>query len=58
MPLAIADLLLTPLELIGRIVAWVAQPRKHRLRYFGVFAPNLPLRELGEPHVGERAGPP
>jgi hypothetical protein len=41
-----ADLLLTPLELIDRIAALVPPPRKHRLRYFGVFAPNSPLREF------------
>ena len=41
-----ADLLLRPLELIDGIAAWVALPRKHRLRYFGVFAPNSLLREF------------
>jgi hypothetical protein len=41
-----ADLLLTPLELIDRIAALVPPPRKHRLRHFGVSAPNSPLREF------------
>ncbi len=39
------ELHLTPLELIERIAALVAQPRTHRHRYFGVLAPNSPLRE-------------
>jgi hypothetical protein len=52
-----ADLLLTPLEWIDRIAALVPPPRKHRLRYFGALAPNCALRNIGEPHAGERAGP-
>lgn len=35
---------LTPLELIDRIAALVPLPRTHRHRYFGVLAPNSPLR--------------
>ena len=38
------ELHLTPLELIARIAALVPPPRTHRHRYFGVLAPNLPLR--------------
>ena len=38
------DLVLTPLELIDRIAALVPPPRTHRHRYFGVLAPNSPLR--------------
>ena len=38
------ELRLTPLELIDRIAAWVPPPRTHRHRYFGVLAPNSPLR--------------
>ena len=38
------ELNLTPLELIGRIAALVPPPRTHRHRYFGVLAPNSPLR--------------
>ena len=34
----------TPLELIERIAALVPPPRTHRHRYFGVLAPNSPLR--------------
>lgn len=37
-------LALTPLELIHRLVQLVPPPRKHRHRYYGVFAPNAPLR--------------
>ena len=38
------ELQLTPLELIDRIAALVPPPRTHRHRYFGVLAPNSPLR--------------
>ena len=38
------ELILTPLELIDRIAALVPPPRTHRHRYFGVLAPNSPLR--------------
>jgi hypothetical protein len=38
------ELTLTPLELIDRIAALVPPPRTHRHRYFGVLAPNSPLR--------------
>ena len=38
------ELTLTPLELIDRIAALVPPPRIHRHRYFGVLAPNSPLR--------------
>jgi len=37
-------LVLTPLELIDRIAALVPPPRTHRHRYYGVLAPNAPLR--------------
>ena len=40
----VAELVLTPLELIDRIAALVPPPRTHRHRYFGVLAPNSPLR--------------
>jgi hypothetical protein len=39
-----STLLLTPVELIDRIAALVPPPRIHRHRYFGVLAPNSPLR--------------
>ena len=35
---------LTPLELINRIAQRVPPPRTHRHRFYGVRAPNLPLR--------------
>ncbi len=35
---------LTPLELIHRLGQLLTPPRKHRHRYYGVFAPNAPLR--------------
>ena len=38
------EITLTPLELIDRIAALVPLPRTHRHRYFGVLAPNSPLR--------------
>ena len=38
------ELTLTPLELIDRIAALVPPPRTHRYRYFGVLAPNSPMR--------------
>lgn len=38
------DPVLTPLELIDRIAALVPPPRAHRHRYYGVLAPNAPLR--------------
>ena len=39
-----SDLVLTPLELIDKIAALVPPPRAHRHRYYGVLAPNSPLR--------------
>jgi hypothetical protein len=38
------QVILSPLELIARIAALVPPPRLHRHRYFGVLAPNAPLR--------------
>jgi hypothetical protein len=37
-------LLLSPLERIERLVALLPPPRQHRHRYYGVLAPNAPLR--------------
>ncbi|MGB7990389.1 MAG: transposase [Candidatus Methylophosphatis roskildensis] len=37
-------LMLTPLELVDRLAALIRPPRRHRHRYFGVLAPNAPLR--------------
>jgi Putative transposase len=39
-----SDLVLTPLELLDQIAALVPPPRVHRHRYYGVLAPNAPLR--------------
>ena len=36
--------MLTPLELIDKIAALAPRPRTHRHRYYGVLAPNAPLR--------------
>ena len=36
--------MLTPLELIERLAALIPPPRRHRYRYYGVLAPNAPLR--------------
>jgi hypothetical protein len=38
------QLILSPLELIGRIAALVPPPRQHHHRYYGVLAPHSPLR--------------
>ena len=38
------SLMLTPLELLDRLAALIPPPRRHRHRYFGVLAPNSPLR--------------
>lgn len=38
------ELVLTPLELIERIAQLMPPPRTHRHRYYGVLAPNSPLR--------------
>ena len=38
------SLLLTPLELLDRRAALIPPPRQHRHRYYGVLAPNSPLR--------------
>jgi hypothetical protein len=40
----VEQITLTPLELIDRIAALVPPPRTLRHRYFGVLAPNSPLR--------------
>ena len=37
---------LTPLELLERLAALVPPPRVHRHRYYGVLAPNAPLRQV------------
>jgi len=53
---------LTPLQLIDRRAALVPPPRVHRHRYFGVLAPNSPLRAavtaMTVPAVSTPAAPP
>ncbi len=44
-PFGEIELILTPLEFIDRIAQLIPAPRRHRHRYFGVFAPNAPLRK-------------
>jgi hypothetical protein len=46
MPNGCQILHLTPLELLDKLAKLIPPPRKHRLRYYGVFAPNAPLRKL------------
>ncbi|MGF1548785.1 MAG: transposase [Thiotrichales bacterium] len=50
------ELILTPDELIDRIAALIPPPRKHRLRYFGVLAPNSPWRKAVTTMDGGNAG--
>ena len=38
------SLILTPLQLLDRLVALIPPPRKHRHRTYGALAPNSPLR--------------
>ena len=38
-------IILTPLELIDKLVKLVSDPKTHRHRYFGVLAPNSPMRQ-------------
>jgi len=50
------QLILSPLELIGRIAVLVPPPRQHRHRYYGVLAPNSPLRSAVTALAPENAG--
>ncbi|MGB7988180.1 MAG: transposase [Candidatus Methylophosphatis roskildensis] len=51
-------LMLTPLELLDRLAALIPPPRRHRHRYFGVLAPNSPLRAVVTALAGQRAEAP
>ena len=51
------QIILSPLELIGRIAALVPPPRQHRHRYYGVLAPNSPLRPAVTALAPEAAAP-
>jgi hypothetical protein len=50
---------LAPFEFLDRLADLIPQPRKHRRRYHGVFAPNHPLRPavtaLAVGNVGKQA---
>ena len=52
------SLMLTPLELLDRLAALIPPPRRHRHRYFGVLAPNSPLRSAVTALAGSRAETP
>ena len=49
---------LSPFEFLDRLADLIPQPRRHRHRYYGVFAPNHPLRravtELAVGNVGKQ----
>ena len=47
-------LILQPLELIDKIAKLMPTPRTHRHRYFGVLAPNSPLRSLVTAMAGQK----
>lgn len=51
-------LLVTPLELIDRLAALIPPPRRHRHRYYGVLAPNAPLRAVVTALAGAKENPP
>ena len=51
-------LMLTPLELLDRLAALIPPPRRHRHRYFGVLAPNAPLRAAVTALAGPQAETP
>ena len=51
------SLMLTPLELIERLAALIPPPRRHRHRYYGVLAPNAPLRAQVTALVGVPESP-
>ena len=52
------SLMLTPLELIERLAALIAPPRRHRHRYYGVLAPNARLRSAVTALAGAGAATP
>ena len=45
LPTGQTKLILTPLEFIDKLVKLVSAPNVHRHRYFGVLAPNSPMRK-------------
>ncbi len=50
-------LVMSPLEFIQRLAAWVPRPRLHLIRFHGVLAPNAKLRALVVPQVPESPAP-
>lgn len=50
-----SKIILSPLELIERLVALIPPPRKHMIRYAGVFAPNSHFREQIRPKALENS---
>jgi len=52
------SLMLTTLELIERLGALIPPPRRHRHRYYGVLAPNAPLRAAVTALASPRAATP
>ncbi len=57
-PSGSVTLMLTPLELLDRLAALIPPPRRHRHRYFGVLAPNAPLRAAVTALAGQQAEAP
>ncbi len=51
------QIILSTLELIGRTAALVPPPRQHRHRYYGVLAPNSPLRSAVNALAPESVAP-
>jgi hypothetical protein len=52
------ELVLTPDELLGRLCSIVPPPRRHLVRYIGVFAAHSGLRPFLVPRLGPETAPP
>ena len=50
------ELRLSPSEFLDRVAALIPPPRKHRHCYFGVLAPNSPLRAQVAANAGRKPG--
>ena len=46
-------LVMSPLQFMQRLAAWVARPRRHLIRFHGVLAPNAKLRAMVVPQEPE-----
>jgi len=44
-----SHIVLTPMDLMARLVALIPPPRKNQIRYFGIWAPNAKLRKKAIP---------